>query len=63
MVKIPVLNNCCFCFTLPTGGLVMGWVGAVFSFLGVVLSITALANISSFTKEVNEKDLAGAKVG
>lgn len=46
------VNNCCCCFSLETGGLFMGWIGAIIYGLGVIgFSLAFFADYS------NEADL------
>ncbi|GAB0100066.1 hypothetical protein DMENIID0001_160490 [Sergentomyia squamirostris] len=38
-----VLNKCC-CFSLKTGGVILGWLGVIMSFVQFVLSIILICN-------------------
>lgn len=40
-----LLEKCCCFFRLTTGGMILGWLGAVESLFVIVLSIIGLANV------------------
>ena len=54
-------NGCCFCFTLRTGGLILGWLYTVFGFLGSVIVFGALAYLLSVNSD-NDIILIGDRV-
>ncbi|KAL7044291.1 hypothetical protein ACKWTF_001869 [Chironomus riparius] len=44
-------NGCCFCFTLRTGGLILGWLYTVFGFLGCSIIFGSLAILLSINPD------------
>lgn len=55
---LPTLNKFLFCCELETGGLVLGWLSAIFSGIGVVvLGITMILAIVGFgSYDGNDKE-------
>ncbi|GAB0100065.1 hypothetical protein DMENIID0001_160480 [Sergentomyia squamirostris] len=51
---MPLLKKCCFCFSLKTGGVILGWLGAVSAALASVIALIALCNVDSLTKMIME---------
>lgn len=39
---IPRVSNCCFCFSLKTGALILAWLGTVSSFASLMVMIVAI---------------------
>ncbi|CAG9798789.1 unnamed protein product [Chironomus riparius] len=37
---LPTLNKFCFCCSLETGGIIVGWINAFFGFIGILSGIT-----------------------
>lgn len=42
ILNIPRVTNCCFCVSLKTGSLVLGWVGVVLNLIGFIVFVLAL---------------------
>lgn len=68
-MKFPKVNNFLCCFTLETGGMVIGWFGAIFSALGViaaiasiVMAIIGLLYMDEWKKSNNAQDLDSTAV-
>ena len=40
-MKEPICNVCC-CFSLRTGGLILGWLNALIGFFGLIITISVL---------------------
>lgn len=64
-----LLEKCCCFFRLTTGGMILGWLGAVESLFVIVLSIFGLSNVEvimnhlrneteTYTRNVNETHLS-----
>lgn len=51
---MPILNKCCCCISLPTGGIILGVLGAINSLLGIILPILALIHIDSIFDTIQE---------
>ncbi|XP_059613481.1 uncharacterized protein LOC132259746 [Phlebotomus argentipes] len=41
---MPLLKNCCFCISLKISGLIVGWIGAVFSCLCIISVVLYIFN-------------------
>ncbi|XP_059614461.1 uncharacterized protein LOC132260405 [Phlebotomus argentipes] len=52
---MPILRKCCCCFSLKTGGVILGWIGAVSSFLVLVITLIAMCNVDTIVKALVEQ--------
>ncbi|XP_055691003.1 uncharacterized protein LOC129794260 [Lutzomyia longipalpis] len=51
---MPLLRKCCCCFSLKTGGVILGWIGAVSSFLVAVICLIAICNVETIISAIKE---------
>uniref|UniRef100_A0A1L8D8S2 Uncharacterized protein n=1 Tax=Nyssomyia neivai TaxID=330878 RepID=A0A1L8D8S2_9DIPT len=51
---MPLLRKCCCCFSLKTGGVILGWIGAVSSFIAALVCIIAICNVDTIVNAVKE---------
>uniref|UniRef100_A0A1L8D9Z4 Putative membrane protein n=1 Tax=Nyssomyia neivai TaxID=330878 RepID=A0A1L8D9Z4_9DIPT len=51
---MPIFNKCCCCIALPTGGIILGVLGAINSLIGIILPILALIHLDNFFDTIQE---------
>lgn len=52
---MPLLEKCCCFFRLTTGGLILGWLGAVESVVMLFLTIFGMVNVEGLMKQLRNE--------
>jgi hypothetical protein len=53
--KMPVVQKCCFCISLPTGGITLGSLGIISGILSIISTIFGLVNLDKTFRAASEK--------
>lgn len=52
---MPLFDRCCCFFRLTTGGLILGWLGAVESVVMLFLTIFGMVNVEALMKQLRNE--------
>lgn len=63
-IKLPTVSNFLCCLTLETGGLVLGWLSAIFSVIAIISTVAILIAAGvAYNNETNKDNLTGTFIG